>query len=149
MHSYSENRRMPHTREQIFNLVADVESYHEFVPAWLTARVVERKGDELIVDQVVGVGAFPLEFVSHTSLKPPDRIRVVARDGPFRYLDINWEFEATSADSCLLRLSVDFELSSPLFEKALTLLFKRSLRQILRAFEKRAQHLSGPSGDRV
>lgn len=141
MHSYSESRTMPFTREQMFSLVADVESYHEFLPAWLTARVVERKGEELIVDQVVGLGAFPLEFVSHTSLKPPDHIHVISRDGPFRYLDINWHFESPSEVSCVTHLKVDFELSSPLFETVLTLLFKRSLRQVLRAFEKRARQL--------
>ena len=54
MHSYTESRTMPFTREQMFDLVADVESYHEFLPVWLTARVVERKGNELIVDQVSG-----------------------------------------------------------------------------------------------
>ena len=141
MHSYTEQRTMPFTREQIFSLAADIESYHEFLPLWLTARVVERKDDELIVDQVVGVGAFPLEFVSHASLKHPDHIRIISRDGPFRYLDINWNFESASATSCVTRLSVDFELSSPLFETLLTLLFKRSLRQVLRAFEKRAREL--------
>lgn len=141
MHSYTEQRTMAFSREQIFSLAADIESYHEFLPLWLTARVVERKGDELIVDQVVGVGAFPLEFVSHASLKHPDHIRIISRDGPFRYLDINWNFESTSENSCVTRLSVDFELSSPLFETVLTLLFKRSLRQVLRAFEKRAREL--------
>ncbi len=90
---------------------------------------------------MVGLGAFPLEFVSHTSLKPPDRIHVVSRDGPFRYLDINWHFESPSEVSCVTHLKVDFELSSPLFETVLTLLFKRSLRQVLRAFEKRARQL--------
>jgi len=141
MHSYTESRTMPFTREQIFELVVDVESYHEFLPAWLTARVVERKDNELIVDQVVGLGAFPLEFVSHTSFKRPEHIHIIARDGPFRYLDIHWHFEAASETSCATRLSVDFELSSPLFEKVLTVFFKRSLRQILRSFEKRARKL--------
>ena len=143
MQSYTEERVLPYTREQVFDLVADVESYHEFVPGWLAARIVERAGNELIVNQVIGLGAFPLEFVSHTSLKPPGHIHVVARDGPFRYLDINWEFKPDPRPGCLIRLSVEFELSSPLFAKLLTVLFRISLRQVLSAFEKRAQRLYG------
>ncbi|MEE9597540.1 MAG: type II toxin-antitoxin system RatA family toxin [Acidiferrobacterales bacterium] len=143
MHTYTEKRVLPCTREQAFALVADVERYHEFVPAWLAARVVEREGDELIVDQVVGLGAFPLEFVSHTSLKRPDHIHVIARDGPFRYLDIDWKFEPSSPSGCLTYLTVEFELSSPLLESLLTTLFKISLRQVLSAFEKRARQIYG------
>jgi coenzyme Q-binding protein COQ10 len=147
MHTYTEKRLLPCTLEQAFALVADVEHYHEFVPAWLAARVVEREGDELIVDQVVGLGAFPIEFISHTTLKHPDHIHVVARDGPFRYLDINWDFEPASPSGCLTHLSVEFELSSSLLEGFLTMLFKISLRQILSAFGKRARQLYGrPAG---
>ena len=145
MHMYTEKRVLPCTREQAFALVADVERYHEFVPAWLAARVVEREGDELIVNQVVGLGAFPLEFVSHTSLQPPDHIHVVARDGPFRYLDINWDFDPASPSGCLTHLSVEFELSSPLLRSFLTILFRISLRQVLSAFEKRAHQLAADS----
>ncbi|MDH3671797.1 MAG: type II toxin-antitoxin system RatA family toxin [Gammaproteobacteria bacterium] len=141
MHTYTEKRVLPCTREQAFDLVADVESYHEFVPTWLAARITERQGNELIVDQVVGLGAFPLEFISHTSLKPPDRIHVVARDDPFRYLDINWDFEPASQSGCLTRLRVEFELSSSLLQSLLTRLFRISLRQVLSAFDKRASQL--------
>lgn len=141
MHTYTEQRVLPCTLEQAFALVADVESYHEFVPAWLAARIVEREGNELIVNQVVGLGAFPVEFVSYTSLRPPDHIQVIARDGPFRYLDINWKFEPSSPAGCLTHLSVEFELSSPLLEGLLTMLFRISLRQVLSAFDKRARRL--------
>lgn len=141
MHKYSEKRVLPCTREQAFALVADIEHYHEFVPAWLAARITEREENELIVNQVVGLGAFPVEFVSHASLKPPDQIHIVARDGPFRLLDINWTFEPTSSSGCLSHLSVEFELSSPLLETFLTMLFRVSLRQVLSAFQKRARQL--------
>ena len=143
MHTYTEKRLLPCTREQAFALVADVERYHEFVPAWLAARVVEREADELTVEQVVGLGAFPLEFVSHTSLQPPDRIHVIARDGPFRHLDIDWKFEPSSPSGCLTCLTVEFELSSPLLESFLTTLFRISLRRVLSAFEKRARQIYG------
>lgn len=145
MHKYTEKRVLPCTLEQAFALVADVESYHEFVPAWLAARVEEREGNELTVDQVVGLGAFPLEFVSHTSLRPPDHIQVIASDGPFRHLDINWKFEPSSPSGCLTYLTVEFELSSPLLETFLTMLFRASLRQVLSAFEKRAHRLFSES----
>lgn len=144
MHHYEGSRVMPFRREQLFELVADVERYSEFLPAWLTARIVERKGDEMIVDQVVGIGAFPLEFVSHTSLRPPDHIQVIARDGPFRYLEIHWRFVPVAASACRIELSVEFELSSPLFEWLLSMLFKMTLRQVLRDFDKRARDLYGP-----
>jgi coenzyme Q-binding protein COQ10 len=145
MHTYAEKRVLPCTLEQAFALVADVESYHEFVPLWLAARIVEREGNELTVDQVVGLGAFPVEFVSHTSLQPPDHMHVIARDGPFKYLHINWDFEPATPSGCPTSLRVEFELSSPLLQSFLTTLFRISLRQVLRAFEKRARQLHGRS----
>lgn len=148
MHYYKEERLLPYTQAQVFDLVADVERYHEFVPGWLAARIVERKGDELIVDQVIGLGAFRLEFVSHTSLRSPDHAHVVARDGPFRYLDINWFFEPAAGSGCLTRLSVEFELSSSLLEGVLRLLFGITLRQVMGAFEKRARKLYGAGAAR-
>lgn len=143
MHTYTEKRVLPCTQEQAFALVADIERYHEFVPAWLAARITEREENELIVNQVVGLGAFPVEFVSHASLKPPDQIHIIARDGPFRLLDILWTFEPSAPSGCLAHLRVEFELSSPLLESLLTMLFRISLRQVLSAFEKRARRSYG------
>ncbi|MFQ5936867.1 MAG: type II toxin-antitoxin system RatA family toxin [Acidiferrobacterales bacterium] len=143
MHKYTENRLMGFTPEQVFNVVADVERYHEFLPGWLAARIVERNDNQLIVDQVVGLAAFRLEFISHATLERPDHIQIIARDGPFRLLDIDWHLEPASPSGCLARLKVEFELSSSLLERLLVMLFHITLRQILTAFEKRARRLYG------
>lgn len=143
MHRYTENRVLPYTPEQVFDLVADVERYQDFVPGWLATRILKRTADGVEVDQVMGLGAFRLEFTSHATFKRPEELHITSHGAPFRSLDIHWSFTAAGPGGCLARFSVDYALSSLWLEKFLNLLFSLTMRRILTAFEKRARELYG------
>lgn len=113
MPRYTENRVLPYTPEQVFDLVADAERYQDFVPGWLAALILKRTADGVEVDQVMGFGASRLEFTSHATFKRPDELHITSHGAPFRSLGIHWSFTPAEPCGCLTRFSVDYALSYP------------------------------------
>ncbi len=144
MPSYTENRALCYTPEQLFDLVADVERYPEFLPWWVAAKVRKRDGDVYYTDQVIGFGMFRERFSSKTVLERPERIDVTSDAGPFRRLKIQWTFHPTPPRGCLIGFHLDFELGSKLVQRLFTLLFRDAARRVVTTFERRARELYGP-----
>lgn len=139
MPTHAEMRILPHTPEQMFDLVADVTAYPEFLP-WCTATRIRTQGDDYFVaDMVVGFKGFREKFTSHVDLVRPRRIDVTYKDGPFRYLNNHWVFEPSGHGACLIDFYVDFEFRSKILQKAIGKVFDEAVRRMVRAFEARAQ----------
>lgn len=145
------NRVFSYTPEQVFDLVADVERYPEFLPWWIAARIEKSDGDVYHTDQVIGFRGLVRErFRTTTVLKRPERIDVTSDGGPFRRLHIQWSFEpapdAPDAPDpgCLVGYRVDFELRSKLAQGLFAPLFGAAVRRVVGAFERRARQLYGP-----
>jgi coenzyme Q-binding protein COQ10 len=141
METYTDNREFPYTPDQIFDLVADVESYGDFVPGWLNARIVERDGEVVYVEQEVGLGMFHTRFVSQGIFTRPESIEITSTDGPFVYLAIRWSFEASNKSGCIIRFHAGFELRSRFLEKVMGRLFSDTMRRCVSAFEQKAHEL--------
>ena len=105
MPRHSETRHVPYQPEQLFDLVADVGRYPEFLPWCVGARVRTRTEAEMVADLTIGFGPFRESFTSRVALHRPDKIGVRYENGPFRYLTNQWRFEATET-GC----RVDFEI---------------------------------------
>lgn len=144
MPSYTENRVLSYTPEQLFDLVADVERYPEFLPWWVAARIRKWDGDVYYTDQVIGFGLIRQRFPSRTVLERPGRIDVTSDAGPFLRLEIRWTFEPAPEGGCLVGFHLDFELGSKLVQRLFTLLFSDAARRVVRSFERRARELYGP-----
>lgn len=147
MPSHSETRKLPYTAEQMYDLVADVDSYPEFIPWTVAARVrsVEDKDDHklMLADMVVGFRMFREKFLSRVTLYEQARkIDTEYVDGPFRHLISNWEFVPTET-GCDVNFHVDFEFKNRLLQGAAGLFFMDAMQRIVRAFEARAQELYG------
>lgn len=142
MRNYSEERELVYTPEQMFDLVADVERYPEFLPGWLMARVERREGNTLHVEQRVGLGALNLRFSSRANLSRPENLEIVGTQGPFRTLLIQWRF-APIPGGCLARFKVGFEMRSALLERLASKLFDHMARSVVGRFERRARQLYG------
>ncbi len=142
MPTHAERRLLPYTPEQMFALVADVERYPEFLPWCIGARIRERRPDLIVADLIIGFRVFRERFTSRVALAPPDRIDVTYAEGPFRYLNNHWGFEAV-ASGCRIDFFVDFEFKSRLLQKAIELLFGEAVRRMVAAFEGRARDLYG------
>ena len=145
MPRHSETRHLPYTPEQLFDLVADVERYNEFLPWVVAVRIRSASDREIIADLVVGFSAFKERFTSRVVKHRPDRICVDYIEGPLKYLHNEWEFERAADGGTNLHFSVDFAFKSRLFETLAGQMFDRALRRMTGAFERRAAALYGIS----
>ncbi|HYN38238.1 MAG TPA: type II toxin-antitoxin system RatA family toxin, partial [Rhodospirillales bacterium] len=103
MPTHAEQRVVPYSREQIFDLVADVERYPQFLPWCLACRIRRQLGpNQFVADLMIGFKVFREKFASEVTLRGPDRIDVVYRDGPFRYLNNHWNFRTDEAGHCII-----------------------------------------------
>jgi len=147
MPTHAEERQLPFTQQQLFDLVADVERYPEFLP-WCTAcRVRKREGRTIEADLLVGFKMVRERFISRVTLSAPDRIDVEYLDGPFRYLNNHWNFKPIE-NGCVIDFYIDFEFRSRLLQRLIGPLFNEAVRRMVSAFESRARALygSGPEG---
>ena len=141
METYVEKRKLPYTPDQMFDLVADVESYGDFVPGWLNARIQESDGDVVYVQQDVGLGMFHRSFVSQGIFTRPESIEITSSEGPFVYLAVRWTFEASNESGCIIRFHAAFELRSKFLEKVVGPPFSDMMARCVSAFEQRAYEL--------
>ena len=145
MPRHSETRHLPYTPDQLFDLVADVGSYDEFLP-WVSAvRIRSDSEREMVADLIVGFNAFKERFTSRVIKERPERICVDYVEGPLKYLHNEWRFERAADGGTIVHFSVDFAFKSRLFEALAGTMFDRALRRMTGAFEQRAAALYGSS----
>lgn len=147
MPAHSETRTLPYTAQQMYDLVADVASYPQFLPWTAAARIksTEDKGDhtEMLADLVVSFKVFREKFGSRVLLWPErKRIDTEYIDGPFKYLESTWTFREVDA-GCEVHFEVDFEFRNRLLQGAAGMFFNQAMQTIVRAFERRAAELYG------
>jgi len=148
MPSHSESRSLPYSAQQMYDLVADVGSYPQFLP-WTAAARVRQVTDQpdgsrvMEADLVISFKVFRERFGSRVVLWPEDRkIETEYLDGPFKYMLSNWRFEE-DGEGCIVHFDVDFEFKNMILQKAAGLFFYEAMQRIVRAFESRAQDLYG------
>jgi len=143
MPTHAEKKLLPYTREQLFDLVADIERYPEFLPWCVGARIRERSGNEIVGDLLIGYKMVRERFTSRVVLSRPDRIDVSYSEGPFKYLNNHWLFLPQSDSSCLIDFYVDFEFRSKMLQKIMEMFFNEAVKRMVAAFEARAHELYG------
>ncbi|MET1754542.1 type II toxin-antitoxin system RatA family toxin [Novosphingobium sp. RD2P27] len=137
-----QTRRLPYTAEQMFDLVADVSRYPEFLPWVVATRVRSDSETEMIADMLVGFKALKEKFTSRVEKVRPEQLRVHYIDGPLRDLDNSWTFRPTE-EGCEVDFCVDFAFRNPIFERIAGQYFDRAFRKMVSAFEERAEQLYG------
>ena len=147
MPTHAEERVLAYTPEQLFDLVADIERYPEFLPWCVGARIKERRPDLIVADLIIGFRMFRERFTSRVSLDRPRRIDVEYAEGPFRYLNNHWTF-TSDPKGCRVDFFVDFEFRSRLLQRLIEVLFSEAVRRMVGAFEKRARDLYGAPSHR-
>ena len=147
MPTHSDNRTMPYTAQQMYDLVSDVGSYPKFLPWTAAARIksVTDKGDHSVMDAdlVISFKVFRERFTSRVVLWPDARkIDTEYLDGPFKYMKSNWAFEDVEG-GCAVRFFVDFEFKNAILQKIIGVVFNEAMQRVVKAFEKRAEALYG------
>ena len=142
MPRHTETRVLPYTPEQLFDLVADVGRYQEFLPWVAATRVRQNSETEMLADLVVGFKALKETFTSRVRKLRPREIEIDYVEGPLKFLHNSWKFapvpDGTEVDFC-----VDFAFKNRLFEALAGQMFDRALRKMIGAFEERANDLYG------
>ncbi|WP_336071416.1 type II toxin-antitoxin system RatA family toxin [Nitratireductor rhodophyticola] len=143
-------RRVAHTPENMFALVADVEKYPEFVPMCEALSVRTRRERDgvilLVADMTVGYKALRETFTSQVTLKPDDAaIDVRYVDGPFRFLKNEWRFEPAGEAECDIHFFIEYEFKSRMLGAVMGAMFDRAFRMFSEAFERRADVVYGVS----
>ena len=142
MPTHAEKRTLRYTPEQLFDMVADVRRYPEFLPWCVGARVVSHTDKEVVADLTIGFKMFRETFRSHVSLERPSHVHVRYLTGPFRYLNNHWRFNPVNGGT-EVDFFVDFEFRSRLLQAVIGTVFNEAVRLMVRSFERRAMQLYG------
>jgi coenzyme Q-binding protein COQ10 len=162
MPRYAEKRFLPYTPAQLFELVAAIDRYPEFLPWCLAARIrpagslpgTPRKA-LLVADLVIGFHMIRARYTSHVTLQAPQRIDVIGVEGPFRYLNDNWIFEPVAPSAAhpsggtMVAFRIEFAFRSSLLQSLMGALFDEAVSRMVDAFEGRAKQLYGASPARA
>ena len=145
MPKHSESKKLPYSADQMFQLVANVAAYPDFLPWTAAARIrsVTNHGDHevMLADLVVSFKVFRESFGSRVELWSEEkRIETAYIDGPFRHLRSTWKF-TDNGEGCDVSFSVDFEFRNKLLQGAAGLFFQEAMQKIVGAFEARAEEL--------
>lgn len=148
MPTHAEKKILPYTADQMYDLIADIGAYPDFLPWCVGARI--RKHEKLVdhevidADLIISFKVFREKFGSRVTLHPSRKEIVVEYlDGPFRYLNNHWKFRDLEAGQCEVDFFVDFEFKSRTLQAIIGLVFNEAMQRIVTAFEKRAQDIYG------
>ena len=143
MPTHAEHRVVPYRPDQMFELVAGVEKYPQFLPWCVATRMRHRSEHEALADMTIGFGPFRESFVSRVTLDRPQSVRVRYETGPFRYLNNQWDF-LPHLEGTEVAFFVDFEFRSKILQSAIGVVFNEAVRRMVNAFQKRARDVYGP-----
>lgn len=144
MPAHSEKRVLPYRQEQLYELVADVEDYPNFVPWCAGLRVLQRSQGFIDAEMAVGFSVLRERFVSRITLDPIESIEVTCLSGPFDRLDNRWSFR-TVGGGCEVGFFIDFDFRSILLRKVAGPVFHEGVRRTVLAFERRAAERCAPA----
>ncbi len=140
MRQYSEVKELPFAAADLFEIIADVDSYADFLPWCVASRVREKPNDvTLIADLKIGYRGFTETFASRVSLdRSEGTIDTCQESGPFRYLRSKWYILEAAKNTSVVHFEIEFEFKSVLLETMMGVVFETAARKMISAFEKRA-----------
>ena len=149
MPQFSSKRRVPHNASDMFDLVADVDKYPQFVPLCESLRVRRRTTDDegvevLVADMTVAYKLVRETFTSRVTLERAKlSILVEYLDGPFKRMENRWRFRELGERSCEVEFFIDYEFRSRVLAMLMGAMFEAAFRRFAAAFEKRADQVYG------
>jgi coenzyme Q-binding protein COQ10 len=152
MPQFSSKRRVHHSAQQMFDLVADVERYPEFVPLCRSLKIRQRTarpdGTEIVIaDMTVSFKLVREAFTSRVTLDRPHlKILVEYLRGPFSNLENRWSFEPKSESDCEVGFFLAYEFKSRMLAMLMGTMFDTAFQRFAAAFEKRADAIYGKAG---
>lgn len=150
MPKHQEQKKLPYTVDQMFDLVAAIETYPEFLPWCTGARIRKREAGKtpdgrpcefVTADLSIRFKVFRETFVSRVMLDPDEKvIRIEYLDGPFKHLENRWQFHG-GEDGVTVDFYIDFEFKSRALQALIGSLFGHAVEKLMGAFEGRAAEI--------
>lgn len=140
-HRVERSALVPFTRQQMFDLVNDVESYPEFVPGCMNASILDRGDDWLEARLELSKVGFKHAFVTRNTLYEPERTHLTLVEGPFHHLEGEWDFQALSDSASKVTFWLEFEFKNRLLAMAATKLFEHIASEQVDAMVQRARQI--------
>ena len=134
---------VPYSASRMFDLVADISSYPQFLPWCGGARVVSAQGDEVIAAIDIAYGSVHKTFSTRNLMQRHKMMEMRLIEGPFSYLQGFWRFDALEAEACKISLDLQFEVANKLAGLVLTPVFSNIANQLVDSFHRRAIDLYG------
>ncbi len=143
---HRETRSLGYTPQQLFELIAEVERYPEFLPLWREVHVSKTRSQHTdpsvyFTDQTIQLGPFNKRFHTKTILEPFTSIHIDSSDALFRQFSINWLFSVKGDNRCSIEFSLDCVAASMLLRPVFDIALMESARSIVSTFENRARSL--------
>lgn len=148
MPTHAEQKHLPYTPEQMFDLVADVEKYPQFLPWCIACRKTLQTDSMIEADLIIGYKMIREKFKSRVTLDRPDHIRVEYLQGPMKRLSNTWAFIPDGKGGCIIDFYVDFEFKNAVLQSLVTMFFNEAVKRMVAAFEDRADALYSPPASR-
>jgi coenzyme Q-binding protein COQ10 len=142
MTSYHERVTLPYTQKQLFDLVAEVDRYPEFLPWCIGSRILRRENNVLHADLVIGWKILRERFRSRVVLDEPNGVEFEYTNGPLKYLKGDWRFTQDPAGTTI-SFAVDFEFKSRALSMVMGGVFSELVHRMVGAYESRAVQLYG------
>lgn len=144
MPKHREVRRLPWSAAEMFDLVADIGRYPEFLPWVQGMRVGPERDGVVVADMIVGFRMIREKFTSRVTLDRPRTVHVEYLDGPMKHLFNDWTFRDAPGGGCEIDFAVDFEFRNRDFEALAGMFFTQAFEKMVGAFVARAEALYGP-----
>ena len=146
MPKQNEEKIVSFTKDQMFDLVADIDKYSEFLPWCNKSTIINKELDKetinVIADLEIGYGQFIYTYRSNVIMdKHKNYIKVNHLEGPFNYLNNEWTFEEISDASSKIIFSIDFELNIKIFDILVTKFFDKAFQAMVDSFHQRAEDI--------
>jgi ribosome-associated toxin RatA of RatAB toxin-antitoxin module len=134
---------VPYSAQRMFDLVADVKAYPEFLPWCRRASIASADGQQMQATLEIAKGPLRKSFTTRNVLHPPGRIEIALQEGPFRELQGCWTFEDLSGDGSRVTLDLEFQVAGALLGRTLAPVFGEIANTLVEAFSRRARSLYG------
>ncbi len=138
MRCFEETRDIAVSASRMFDVVMDIEAYPDFLPWVAGARVLTRGEGELAAELTADLGGKQYRFQTVDRFVPGKIVEIRLLQGPFRFLESLWTFEATGEDRCRVHFSIEFEFKNMMLDLVASPLFATACKSMVHAFEKRS-----------
>ncbi|MBI1301190.1 MAG: type II toxin-antitoxin system RatA family toxin [Alphaproteobacteria bacterium] len=146
MTTHKERKHLSYTAEQLFDIVADVDQYPEFLPWCINSRIKKTQDNVFYADLTIGYKMIQEKYTSKVTCNRPNHIHVEYISGPMKHLSNHWKFTEEEDGTCTVDFYVEFEFKSIILQNLIGVFFTEIMQRMVGAFEKRAQALYDDNG---